>query len=256
MNWDTALEDFKDLLRKTDVVPFNLPLTASLEEWEMYKAEASKILTENKILIPIISTKHDVRHFPNIVKQELTSSKLLGLSCYELTDTIELLNLGFLKSINSKLKVGDSCALIVCFNYPRVMSRHLQIAGSFAFNCFGGDVFSQTKNFSIDFEKLEELKPEDIYCYDNKEKKFTKSNTQKERYGFDITNGVVGKFPVSEGLDFHQAIKYLSHILQQKDLDLINDVLTLKQPLKAELKNYTGWNVFLNTISSQILKVK
>ena len=256
LTWEESFDDFNDLLRKTDIVPLSIPLTASLEELEEYKTKALNLLSENQILILIISTKHDIRHFPIIAKQELTSSKLFGLSCYELTDSIERLNLEFLKSINSKLKVGDDCALIVCFNYPRIMSRYLQVAGSFAFSCFGGDVFSQTKNFSMDYDKLEELKPEDIYCYDNKEKKFTKSNAQKERYGFDVTNGMIGKIPVSEGLDFHQAIKYLSHILQQKDLDLINDILTLKQPLVVELKNYTGWNVFLDTMSSQILKVK
>ena len=248
LSWDESFEDFKDLLRKTDVVPFNIPLTASLEEWESYEQEALSYLSKKQILMPVLSSKHDVRHFPLIFQKELKSSYFLGISCYELTDSIEQINLGFMKSLNAKLKVGEKCALIVCLNYPRVMSRHLQVAGSFAFTCFGGDVFSQRANFSMDYEKLNELTPADIYCYDNKEKKFTKSNTQKERYGFDITNGVINNIPVSEGLDFHQSIKYLSHKLQQDDLDLINNLLIQKQPLEQEIKNYTGWNVFLEGV--------
>lgn len=248
LSWNESFEDFKDLLRKTEIVPLSIPLNSSLEEWIDKKSEALSLLSENQILIPILSTRHDIRHFPKIAGLELRESKLLGLSCYELTGVSERLNWEFLKLLNSNLTVGENCALIVCFNYPRVMSRHLQIAGSFAFSCFGGDIFSQTKSFSMDYEKLEDLKPEDIYCYDNHEKKFTKSNAQKQRYGFDVTNGIICNVPVSDGLDFHQTIKYLSHKLQQEDLDLINQTLIQKQPLETEMKNYTGWNVFLDTV--------
>ena len=250
LSWEESLEDFKDLLRKTDIVTFCIPVNSSLEDWENYKPKILPLLSENQNLMPVLSSKHDVRYFPLIFQKELKSSHFLGISCYEITNSIEHINLGFMKSLNSKLKVGETCALIVCLNYPRVMSRHLQIAGSFAFTCFGGDVFSQKSNFSMDFEKLEKLTPSDIYCYDNREKKFTKSNAQKERYGFDITGGFINNIPVSEGLDFHQSIKYLSQKLQQDDLDLINDLLIQKQPLEAEINNYTGWNVFLNTINN------
>lgn len=251
LDWDESFEDFIDLLRKTDIVPFNLPLTARLEDWKKYKQKALPYLSENQELIVVISSKHDVRHFPHIFQEELKSSNFLGISCCELTDSVELMNLEFMKSLNSKLKVGEKCAQIVCFNFPRVMSRHLQIAGSFALTFFGGDVFSQKANFYMDFEKVDNLTPSDIYCYDNREKKFTKSNSQKQRYGLDITNGAVNNIPVSEGLDFQQSIKYLSHKLQQDDLDLINDILKQKQPLEAEIRNYAGWAVFVDTISNR-----
>jgi len=256
LTWDESLEDFRDLLMKTNIVPFNIPITASLEEWESYKKKALTYLSEEQNLMPVLSSKHDVRHFPLIFNNELKQSHFLGISCYEITGSIEQINLGFMKSLNAKLKVGENCALVVCLNFPRVMSRHLQVAGSFAFTCFGGDVFSQKANFSMDYDQLEELTPSDIYCYDNREKKFTKSNAQKERYGFDVTNNVINSIPVSEGLDFHQSIKYLSQRLQQEDLDLINNFLIQGQPLEQEINNYTGWNVFLSTISSQIPKGK
>lgn len=252
LDWNEAFEDFTDLLRKTDIVPFNLPLTASLEEWKRYKSKALSYLSENQNLLVVLSSKHDVRHFPHLFQEELKSAHFLGISCYELTDSVELMNLEFMKSLNAKLKVGDNCALIVCLNYSRVMRHHLQIAGSFALSFFGGDVFSQRKNFSINFEEINKLTPADIYCYDNRERKFTKSNAQKQRYGFDITNGAINNIPVSEGLDFHQSIKYLSHKLQQDDLDLINDLLKQKRPLEAEIKNYTGWAVFSDTIANRL----
>ncbi len=248
LKWKESFEDFQDLLRKTDIVPFCIPPTASLEEWEGYKEEALSNLSEKQILMPVVSSKHDIRHFPKIIQYELKSSFFLGISCFEMTGAIELMNLNFVKSLNSKLKVDESCALITYFNYSRVMSRHLQIAGSFAFACFGGDIFSQRANFYMDFEKLDSLTPADIYCYDNREKKFTKSNSQKQRYGFDVVNQLVNNVPVSEGLDFQQAIKFLSHKLQQDDLDLINKFLIQKQPLEVKLKDYTGWNVFLDTL--------
>ena len=251
LDWDESFEDFTDLLRKTDIVPLNIPITANLEKLKEYKQKALTLLSKNQELIIVLSSKNDVRHFPHIFQEELKSSNFLGIACCELTDSVELMNLEFVKSINSKLKVGENCALIVYFNFPRVMSRHLQVAGSFALSYFGGDVFSQQSNFYIDFEKVDKLTPAEIYCYDNREKKFTKSNAQKERYGFDITNGAINNIPVSEGLDFHQSIKYLSHKLQQDDLDLINNTLIQGNPLKAEIRNHTGWAVFLDTISNR-----
>lgn len=119
LSWNESLEDITDLLRKTEVIPFSIPPTASLEEWISYKEEASKKLSEKQILMPVISSKHDVRHFPDILAYEIKLSKLLGISCFELIDSIELLNLNFVKSISSRLKVGDSCALIAYFKYAR-----------------------------------------------------------------------------------------------------------------------------------------
>ena len=250
LTWGESLDELQDLLRKTKIVPINIPINSTLEEWESNKIKALSYLDEDQILMPIISSKHSPKTFPLIFNKELRESLFLGVSCFELVDAVEKINLNFVKAINSRLNEGEECALITYFNYPRVMSRHLQVAGSFAFSCFGGDVLSQRANFYIDFEKVDSLTPDDIYCYDNREKKFTKSKSQKERYGFDLSNNLTNIIPIAEGLDFHQAIKFLCHKLQQEDLNQINKFLIEKQPLTQKLMDYTGWGVFLETTNS------
>lgn len=252
LNWKTSKEEFLDLSTKTDIVPIYLPINCTLEEWTKNKEEALSKLSENQILMPVLSTKHNLKYFPLILSKEIKNSSFLGFACYSISNTTEKMNLNFMRALNRNLKEGDSSALMVCLNYPRVLWRLSHTAGSFAFACFGGDIFSHTatfpKNMSLEmFEKMDDLTPEELYFYDKIEKKWTKSNKQKQLHGFDVTNKLVNNLPVGEGLSFQQAIKYASHILQQDDLDLINKFIIDKKPMEIKIKDYVGWNVFWNT---------
>ncbi len=253
LKWEEAEEDFSEFLIKTKIVPYPIPQTANLEDWKNRKKEALKKLKDGQILMPIFSSKHNVKDFAKLIKYELKSSLILGICCYQLKGVIETSNFSYLKSINSNFKVGDKCSLIACFDYPRILTAHSYVAGSFGYCCFAGDIFSEKAHFPVGMskeaiEKMLNKKPEEFLFYDPKQKRFNKSVPQKEWYGQDLTINTMKNVSVDEGLEGYQVIKCVSHILQQKDLDLINDILISKKPLIQTIKNYAGWNVFWDTI--------
>ena len=164
------------------------------------------------------------------------------------------------KKLNGEFKtpylrfIEDKTALIFYFNYPKIMTRQGYVAGSFAFSCFAGDVFSEKINFPqrMSKESREEMlnkKPSDFYLYDIKEKKFTKSLAQKEWYGIDVTRKFMENVGVSEGLDGYNAIKWINHSLQQKDLLFLNELLLSKKNVLDSVKDYAGWNVLWNNLT-------
>lgn len=254
LKWEESENEFKEFQKKVDIVPYPIPLNASLEEWKVKKKEALELLEPHQELIAIISSKHlNLEEFPYIVKEELKNSKFLGICCYGISDVIERRNLSYLNSINSSFKIGQKIALIFCFDYFRILKSHSSIAGCFAFSCFGGDVFSERAYFpkgwdKKTFKKIFSKKPAQYPLYDIKEKKFTTSLPQKEWYGFDFTKSFMDRISVSEGLIGYNAIKWINHHLQQTDLDLINELLISKRNIIDSLKNYTGWNVFWNLV--------
>jgi len=262
LTWEEAEDEFNMFKDKTDVVPYPIPLNASLKEWEIKKKRALESLKPTQELIAIISTKHlNVEEFPLIVRYELKNSKFFGVCCYSISDVLERRNLFYLNSINSSFNVGENTALVFCFDYPRILKNHSYIAGCFAFCCFAGDVFSEKAHFPFQwndkgFEKIMQRKPKEYLLYDIKEKKFTKSIPQKKWYGFDLTQNFLGQISVAEGLDGYYAVRWINHHLQQKDLDLINEVLISKRNILSYLNNYTGWSVFWNSIkpNSQIIQ--
>lgn len=250
LNWNESLKDVEEFKDKTKIVPFPIHLKSSFEEFKTNKQKTLDLLEEGQELMPIISTKHlNLNEFPLIVKNELKESKFFGICCYGVSDVIERRNLSYLNAINSSFNIGDSTALIFCFDYLRILKNHSYIAGCFAFNCFSGDVFSEKAYFPRGwnqeaFDNIMKKKPSNYPLYDIKEKKFTTSLPQKEWYGFDLTNNFMGQISVNEGLSGYKALKWINHHLQQKDLDLINELLISKRKVIDALKNYAGWNVF------------
>jgi len=251
LNWKEADKEFKKFQEETDIVPYPVPLNASLKELKNKKSEVLKLLEPNQELIFIVSSKHlNLKEFPLIAKYELKNSKLFGICSYGISDVIERRNLSYLNAINSSFEVGQNIALIFCFDYSRILKNHSYIAGCFGFSCFGGDVFSEKASFPFQwgkkaFEKVTKKSPSKYPLYDIKEKKFTTSLPQKEWYGFDFTKGFMDKIAVSEGLIGYNALKWANHHLQQKDLDFINQLLIQRKNVIESMKNYTGWNVFL-----------
>ncbi|MGA2130125.1 MAG: hypothetical protein ABSG05_00720 [Candidatus Pacearchaeota archaeon] len=251
MKWENSVSDFNTMVGKVDNVPFVLPLYATLNDWKKYRANAISILNQNQTLIPIISSKHNVSHFPTIIKYEKGKDNLIGINSYELSDITERTNLSYLRAINSDTKTGDKTSLFVNFNYPRILTRLSNIAGSFAFTCFAGDIFSERASFPQGMKResvnlMFDRKPEEYSFYDSKEKKFNKSLPQKEWYGVDLTKSSMANVSVLHGLSGYQVIKCLSHIKQQDDLDLINALILNQQDVLKFMKNYTGWSVFLD----------
>jgi len=149
--------------------------------------------------------------------------------------------------------VGQPTSLFVNFGYSRILRKFPGIAGCFAFSCFAGDIFSERAynpntmpKKAVDF--MMDRKPSEYSYYDRKEKKFNRSLPQLEWYGIDLTKESMGNVSVAEGLNGYQVIKCISHFLQQRDLDLINDIINSEKNTIEFMKNYTGWNVFLNSV--------
>jgi len=257
LKWDEAKEDFLEFLGKCEVVPYPILQTATLEEWKIKRSEAMKKLDDGQILMPLFSSKHNVKHFPDLIKFELKNSIILGIDCFELKSPIETANLSFLKAINSSFKIGDKCSLVACFDYPRILTKHSYVAGSFAYCCFAGDIFSEKAYFPrrMSKEAIENMmnkNPDEYLFYDPKQKKFNRAIPQREWYGQDLTINSMKNVSVAEGLQGYQVVKCISHFLQQRDLNLINEILIQRKPLIQTIKNYTGWNVFWdNSIENQ-----
>src|SRR3989344_1814937 len=260
LNWKEAEREFKTFQKKESIVPYPIPLTASLEEWIIKKKEALNLLEPHQELIAIFSSKHlNINDFPALIKEELNNSLFLGLCCYELKTSLEKTNLSLLNSINSSFKIGDKTALICYFDYPKILTRNSYVAGSFAYCCFAGDVFSEKAHFPRSMspesaEKMMNRKLTDYYLYDIKEKKFTKSLSQKEWHGFSLTDNFMEKISVSEGLNSYDSIRWLNHFFQQRDLNLINELLISKKEIVNTIKNYTGWSVFWDTAKPTSLR--
>jgi len=262
LNWKEAEEEFKKFQKKVNIVPYPIPLNASLEEWKIKKKEALELLESNQKLIAILSSKHhNIDNFLLLVKEELKSSFFLGICCYGLSTILEKTNLSSLNSINSSFKIGDKTALICYFDYARMLMNHSNIAGSFAYSCFAGDVLSEKSYFvprmsKEAIQKMMNKKPEDYYFYDIKEKKFNKSLPQSKWYGFDLTRNSMKMISVNEGLNGYQTIKWANHFLQQRDLNFINQVLLSRKNVIETLQNYTGWNVFWNLLKPNSLEIQ
>ena len=255
LSWNEAKKDFQELKSKSDIVPYCIPLKASLDEWKIKREEAVKSLEENQKLIPIFSSKHlNIDEFPKLIKYELKKSKLMGVCSYGISNIIEKTNLSIINSINSSFNLGDNISLIIYLDYNKILTNHSYIAGCFAYSCFAGDIFSEKAHFprAMSPESVENMmnkKITDYFLYDIKEKKFTKSLSQKEWHGFSLVDNFMEKISVSEGLNSYDSIRWINHYLQQQDLNLINKILISKRNVFETLKNYTGWNVFLNKIN-------
>jgi len=255
LNWSEAKKDFQELKSKSKIVPYCIPLNASLEEWKPKRDEAIKSLEENQKLISIFSSKHlNLDEFPKLIKYELKNSQLMGVCSYGISNIIEKTNLSTLNSINSSFKVGENISLIVYLDYNKILTNHSYISGAFAYSCFAGDIFSEKAHFPRGMspdsaEKMMNRKVSDYFLYDVKEKKFTKSLSQKEWHGFSLTNNFMENISVSEGLNSYDSIRWINHHLQQQDLNLINKILLSKRNLFESMKNYSGWNVFLNKVN-------
>jgi hypothetical protein len=257
--WDSlklaeADKDFIEFQSKVSAgaIPYPLPIDCTLEEWKQKKGELLALLNPMQQLMAVLSSKHNAEHFPEIVKYELNNSNLMGICSYEFIDVKEKVNLAMLRAINSNKTAGEHCALIVYFDYPRMLSRHSHVAGSFAYGCFSGDIFSERAYFikNMSGKAIAEMmnkKPEDYYFYDPKQKGFNKSMPQREWYGSDLTRNFLQEISVNEGLNGHQAIRWINNHLQQKEFDFLNQKLLQKEKIVPIIRDYSRWSLFWDT---------
>ena len=255
---EDSKKDFVEMSDLMDNVPFQIPLTLTLNSWKKLKQSLISLLNKNQTLVPVISSRHDVREFPLIIKEEIGKSNLIGINSYELTGATEILNLSYLREINRSIGNGENTSLFINFGHPRVLSRMSNFPSCFGFSFFAGDIFSE-KTYFIErmhekvIKSMFDKKPSEYLMYDLREKKFNKSPQQKGWYGEDITRKVLGGISVNEGLSGYQVHKWVSYYLLHEELNKISLMVSQKQNLGEYVNNYSGWSVFLNRIKVPLI---
>jgi len=253
LDWGEAKNEFMDFRKKTKIVPYPVPLTASLIELKEKKKEAKELLEPNQELMFIFSSKHlNINEFPKMIKEELRNSHFLGFCCYKLKTTLEINNLSVLTSINTSQKEGDKSAFIFYLDFPRMLMDFSNIATSFAYSLFSGDVFSEKAYFpqKMSYDSRDDMlnrKLKDYWMYNPEQKKYTKSLSLKKWYGFDVVNRILKRVSVVEGLTSYQLIKWINFYLEQEDLNFLNRLLKERKDIIKTISNYAGWSVFYQT---------
>ena len=261
LNIRSAEKNFFMFEDYSEYIEYQMPLNLDIKGWKKIKPVLISKLSNGKKLFVTISSKHNIKHFSEIVKYEISNSDFLGISSSgQFKNEIEKANYNKLKEINSKLNVGQKCALIIPFDYPRIMGKQSNVAGSFCYSCFSGDILSEFAYFisSMKKDKREQIlstNVEEFLSYDSKQKKFNKSPMQQGWYGQDLTKTTLSRVSSIEGLRPDQVARYVSHLLQQRDLNLINELMKERKPIIDVIRDFTGWGVFWDSeVKNQLIQ--
>ena len=265
MNWEQWQEltlsksyyNFEDMLnRGMNNLTLEIPITANLEEFKKLKEDANSVLNKSQRLMPILSTRHNPENFSQIMEHEFERSKFIGLNGYSINREIEpyaLVNLSKFRSLNFNLNMDGNIPLNFIFNYPRVLIKHSNIAGSFAYSCFGGDVFVEKTTFleGMPDRVIKEMmnkSPDEFYYYDVRQKSFNKSYNQEKYYNINLTKQFMQTVNVAEGLTAYETLRWKAHQQQQDDFLYINNLIMQNKILMQEILDHSGWNIFWDRV--------
>ena len=247
LKWSYSEDDFMENVEGQRFVPYYLPINSKLEDWLKRKKDAVSVLNKTQKIFPVISSIHDIKHFPIIVEHEISKNSIFGVNCYTLSKIAEISNLAKLRKFNITTKPNEETATIVGFYSNRILTNHSNVASSFAFSLFGMDILNENAWF-IEGKPKEALNgirnrnPEDLYFYDNKEKYFNKSKQQKVWHGIDITKSFLHNTSLEHGLNWYNAIKWKCYQMQQDDLLNLNRIIMKKVGVVDYLKDYSRWS--------------
>ena len=256
--------DFQDLTsRGLTLVPYPIPLNASLEEWKKRREDALSILNKSQMLVPIFCSKHEKELFEEIFNYEFEHSKIIGVQCYTINDTNTIINLTKIKLRNMLLQTGDEAPILIGLNYEKVLRKLSNVSGSFAYSCFGFDVLSNRQIFLENMKtevinKILSTKPEEIMRYDRILGGFNLSAEQEFWDGINITKEFLENVNLSEGLTPYEAIQWANHKGQQDDFKELNDYIleTAYEGKENSTITYISrkerWDVFWNTKMPQM----
>lgn len=250
LSWNTAESSFLAIANKgLQVVPYPIPIRATLEEWQTRKKTAMEKLLPSQEIMPLLSSMHNEETFQDIIAEEIKKSKLIGIHLYKLINPIEIVNLSRLRAINSKLKPNDLCALFVGFNAPRRLPKLDSVNSAFAYSTFGIDIFSpnqlspsQMKAMLRDQKKLQEQL---TWLYDSTQGGYSTNQDQEAWHEIGLIDLLLNKVPVAEALNKWQTIIWFSTKMEQDDFILLNGKLLSGINLVEYIRNEKSkWCVF------------
>jgi len=228
LTFQEAEADFQTLAnRGLSLVPYSIPLDATLEEWKKRKEDAISILNKGQKLVAIFCSRHDISLFEDIFYHEFENADVIGVQCYGLNDATTLLNLMKIRLRNSLLQTGDKAPLLVGLNYDKVLRTLSHVSGSFAYSCFGFDILScrQMNLGNLPPEVIRKMlskRIEEIMKYDRTLGGFNLSAEQMFWDGKNLTQEFLESVVVAEGLSPYQAIQWANYFEQQNDFDVLN----------------------------------
>jgi len=251
LTWEIAENEFlKMLSMNVQFVPIHIPLKTTKDEWLEKKVKLLSLLNENQRLVPIISIKHEIRSFENIIEFEMLNSQFIGITVYSLADSRESIKLSIVRMLNAKFKEGENCPLIIYFNQPRFLSNYSRVNSSFVYSCYAGDVFSQQIHF---IDKINpELFEKNInteFVFDYNEGVFNTS-TEQEKLGYNITQDYLERVPVGQGLTAFGVLRWFDFKSQQILLNKINNVIIEGSSFNNFVKDKRGWHLWWRNMQS------
>jgi len=257
LTFQEAEVDFQDLVTKgLSFVPYPIPLDASLETWKKRKEDAITLLSPSQRLVPIFCSQHQRELFEDIYYYEFENTQIIGVQCYGLNDSTNLINLMKIKARNMRLQTGDEAPLLLGLNYENVLKTLSCVSGSFAYLCFGFDILSRRQvcleNMSVDIIKnILSKEIEEIMRYDRVIGGFNLSAEQEFWDGVNLTRTFLENINLTEGLTPYQAIQWANHREQQKDFDMLNDYLIDATEEENAVMSYIDekerWSVYWKT---------
>lgn len=261
MNWDLwkklttqqAFNQYEELTNKGLPIPsINIPLKNDLTACKKIIEDAKSILNGNQKIMAIASSRHDFTYFPEVIDYLLNEIDFVGIQGYGLTHPEEITNLSALRKSNATKKAGDTAPLIFGFNFDRHLRKYGYVSSSFAYACFGIDIFSERQYFINDMtpeqiKQMMERTPEDFRFYDSSQGGFNRGEEQEGWHEFNLTRETMAMISVEEGLNGYQTIVWTNAIKQQNDLSMLNGKLLQKMSIPEATKEKSKWAVFYAT---------
>ena len=220
--------------------------------------DSESILNGTQKAVPIISSRHDFAEFPEIIKCAISELSFLGLNLYSLSESKEFLNLSALRKANSEFKKDDEAPLIFGFNHPRHLKNYSYVNSSFAYSCFGIDVFSERQYFlkNMSEKAISEMmkkSPDQYMLYDVSQGGFNRAKEQVGWHGVDLTNISLMGISVEEGLTAYQSLIWINSLRQQTDLSILNGKLMNRESIINYIENEKSkWASFYTEIKNRI----
>jgi hypothetical protein len=247
LDWSTAEAMFLKIARKgSGIVPYPIPLNASISEWKDRKNTALQHLNKSQELIPVMCVLHDIDKFNPIIVNEFKENKLLGIHYFDIKNPITQANLNALYEHTYNTQEGVEVPLVIGFCPHRHMEHFAHSSSVYALSIYGIDVVSYYVLKPEQMKYITASGPEKYPYYDYNEGGYNDSNIQTIWYGKDLTRDILVNISTEEGLDPWQANAWADYLKESEDLELLNSSI-LKGESKKFIQTKSRWHTALIT---------
>jgi hypothetical protein len=257
LTWDEAETSFVNLANQgLQIVPYPIPKTATeINEWLERSALAEKKLLPSQHLMPVLTSRHNEEFFQDLMEAEITKSHFIGVHIYDPANPIELVNMSRLRAINSRQKIGGTCALLAAFNADKSFQDLDDINSAFALSTFGFDIFSPVQLSPRQMEAIKKQgKLGEQKMYDPTQGGYSTNADQQAWHDVGLIDTMAENVPIAEALNRYQAVIWFSTKFEQDDFVMLNDQLISKEDVAKFIRDEKSkWAVFWSRYGSSML---